>query len=190
MLARGLFALHARYGHRPFETLVAPAEQMARFGVQASRALVRDLVVVAGPLAGDPGARDIFFRAGQPVGEGVTLTQPELSGTLSRLRTAGVGDLYQGLLARRLVSVAAQAGASLTMADLYRALPRVEPPLTLPARGGDSAAFLPPPADGGLAAAAAFQTLLNDPAAADAAYRNAADRERSFAAARPLAAKA
>ena len=33
MLARGLFALHARYGRRPFETLIAPAEQMARFGV-------------------------------------------------------------------------------------------------------------------------------------------------------------
>ena len=31
MLARGLFTLHARYGRRPFETLIAPAEQIAPF---------------------------------------------------------------------------------------------------------------------------------------------------------------
>src|SRR4051812_41133084 len=54
MMARGLFALHARYGKRPFEGLITPAEQAARFGVPASRALVRDLAVVAGPLAADP----------------------------------------------------------------------------------------------------------------------------------------
>ena len=51
MLARGLFALHARYGKQPFESLIAPAEQLARFGVPISRALVRDLEPVAGPLA-------------------------------------------------------------------------------------------------------------------------------------------
>ena len=60
MLARGLFALHARYGRQPFESLLAPAEQMARFGVPISRALVRDLAIVAGPLSADPNARAVF----------------------------------------------------------------------------------------------------------------------------------
>ena len=57
MMARGLFALQARYGKRPFDSLIVQAEQMARFGVPASRAFVRDLTLVAGPLFADPAAR-------------------------------------------------------------------------------------------------------------------------------------
>ena len=43
MLPRGLYLLHARYGKLPFESLIVPAEQLARFGTPASRALVRDI---------------------------------------------------------------------------------------------------------------------------------------------------
>jgi gamma-glutamyltranspeptidase/glutathione hydrolase len=172
MLARGLFALHARYGRRPFESLISPAEQLARFGTPASRAFVRDLGVVAGPLQADPGAAAAFFRNGQPVAEGVPVLQPELAATLAQLRQAGVGDLYQGVLAHRLEDTARQAGANLTLADLRGALPRMVAPLTLPA-GADTAAFLPLPADGGVAAAAAFQVLQADPAALDAARARA-----------------
>jgi gamma-glutamyltranspeptidase/glutathione hydrolase len=168
MLARGLFALHARYGRQPFETLIAPAEQLARFGAPASRAFVRDLGVVAGPLQADPGAAAAFYRDGRPVAEGVPVLQPELAATLAQLRQAGVGDLYQGLLAHRLEDTARQAGAGLTLADLRGALPHVVASLSLPA-GDDTAAFLPLPADGGVAAAAAFQVLQGDRGAVDAA---------------------
>ena len=168
MLARGLFALHARYGNRQFESLIGPAEQMARFGVTASRALVRDLTVVAGPLAADPGAASIFFPGGKPVAEGAQLLQPGLGATLAQLRVAGVGDLYQGSLAHVLVSAGRDAGAGLSLEDLRTALPKQLAALRLDA-GTDTAAFLPPPADGGLAAAAAFQALRHDPTAVQAA---------------------
>jgi len=163
MMARGLFALHARYGRRPFESLISPAEQMARFGVPISRALLRDLVTVAGPLAADPNARAVFVPGGVPLAEGGTLTQSDLGGTLSQLRTAGVGDLYQGGLGRRLEEASRLAGGGLPLADMRGALPRTGAPLTLRA-GRDMVAFLPPPADGGLAAAAAFQVLQENPA--------------------------
>ena len=39
MLARGMFALHARYGRRPMEMGLSSAEQLARFGTPASRAM-------------------------------------------------------------------------------------------------------------------------------------------------------
>ena len=52
--------LHARYGNLPFESLIVPAEQLARFGTPASRALVRDIALVSGPLAGRPEARGVF----------------------------------------------------------------------------------------------------------------------------------
>jgi gamma-glutamyltranspeptidase/glutathione hydrolase len=162
MLARGLFALHARYGKQSFESLVTPAEQLARFGVPISRALLRDLAVVAGPLAADPNAAAVFAPGGTPLAEGGTLLQNDLGGTLAQLRTAGVGDLYQGGLARRLEDASRIAGGGLSLADLRAALPRTGAPLVIRA-GRDSVAFLPPPADGGLGAAAAFQALQANP---------------------------
>ena len=180
MLARGLFALHARYGRQPFETLIAPAEQLARFGIPASRALVRDITLVAGPLAADPNARAVFAPNGTPLTEGARLLQPDLGATLAQLRTAGVGDLYQGNLARRLEVASRQAGGPLTVNEMRAALPTTVPALVLPA-GRDQVAFLPPPADGGLAAAAAFQALRanpNDAATAQAVALGAASRWR------------
>ena len=70
MLARGLYLLHARYGHLPFESLIVPAEQLARFGTPASRALVRDIALVAGPLLADPSARAVFSQGGTPLDRG------------------------------------------------------------------------------------------------------------------------
>src|SRR6185437_16583413 len=66
MLMRGLYLLHARYGSRPFESLISSAEQLARFGVLVSRALAKDLSVVAGPLFADPAARATFGINGIP----------------------------------------------------------------------------------------------------------------------------
>ena len=162
MLARGLFALHARYGTKPFETLVTPAEQLARFGAPPSRALLRDLAVVAGPLLADPNARAIFAANGQPLTEAGILTQVDLATTLSSLRTAGVGDFYQGGYARRIEDASRVAGGGITVADLRAALPRTGGPLVIRS-GNDSVAFVPPPADGGLAAAAALQALDGQP---------------------------
>ncbi len=177
MLARGLFVLHARYGRRPFETLIVPAEQLARFGTPASRAFVNDLRLVAAPLMADPNARATFAPGGQVLTDGAMMIQPDLGATLAPLRVAGGGDLYQGGLGRRFETAAAQAGGGVTFADLRSALPRVYPPIVVSA-GVDSVAFLAPPADGGLAAAVAFQTLQASPGA----YQAANDRALATAA--------
>jgi gamma-glutamyltranspeptidase/glutathione hydrolase len=177
MLARGLFLLHARYGHLPFEGLIVPAEQLARFGTPAPRILVRDIALVAGPLLADPSARAVFSKDGTPLTEGQTLTQPDLAATLTRIRVTGVGDLYTGALARRIVEASPLAGGPLSLSDLSAALPRLSPPIVLPNRR-DRVAFLPAPADGGLAAAAAFQVLQHDPSA----YGQAATRALAVAA--------
>ncbi|WP_439598387.1 gamma-glutamyltransferase [Falsiroseomonas sp.] len=159
LMARGLFALHARAGRRPFEELIVPAEQAARFGTEVSRAFAADLAAVSGPLFADPGAAAAFAGpGGQPLASGARMTQVDLGGTLASLRTAGVGDLHQGALARRLEETSRAAGGMLTVAELREAVPEVLPPLQLRA-GNELVSFLPPPADGGLAAAAAFAAL-------------------------------
>lgn len=162
MLARGLFALHARYGSKPFEGLLTPAEQLARFGGAPSRALLQDLAVVQGPLLADPNARAVFAPNGVVLTASGTLMQADLGGTIAQLRTAGVGDFYQGALARRFEEASRLAGANLVAADFRAALPRIGAPLVVRA-GSDDVAFTPPPADGGLGAAAALQVLEKQP---------------------------
>jgi gamma-glutamyltranspeptidase / glutathione hydrolase len=168
MLARGLYLLHARYGHLQFESLIVPSEQLARFGVPTSKALAQDLSVVGAPLLADPNAAQVFGHGGLPLTEGQSLQQPALASTLSAIRVGGVGDFYQGPLARRVADATIPAGGPLTFEELRRAIPSVGPVLTLP-YGDDQVSFVSPPADGGLAAAAAFQVLRGDPNATAAA---------------------
>lgn len=173
LLARGLFAVHSRLGGgRPFEELLAPAEQLARFGAPMSRALHADLTAVRAPLFADAQSRAVFGTAEAgviPVGE--RFRNAPLAGTLSAIRLAGAGDFHQGALARRIEESSPQAGGPIAAADLRAALPRVARPILLEGRGGDRIAFLPPPADGGLAAAAAFRALQAGQGPAEAQAR-------------------
>ncbi len=163
MLARGLFLLHTLYGARPFDSLITPAEQLARTGTPVSRAFAGDLAAVGTPLLRDPNTHAVFAApAGGPLGEGALMVQPDLAATLAQLRQAGVGDLYQGVLAGRLVEGAAVAGGGLSAADLKAALPHRTAALVVPA-GSDQVAFPPLPAEGGVAAAVAFQALQQSP---------------------------
>lgn len=174
LMARGLFALHARAGRRPFEELIVPAERAARLGTEVSRTFAADLAAVSGPLFQDPGLAAIFAGAGgQPLRAGERMVQADLGATLAGLRTAGIGDLHQGTLARRLEETSRLAGGALTVAELRAAVPQILPPLQGRA-GNDIVSFLPPPADGGLAAAAAFGALQTGAAPDAAAARGEA----------------
>ena len=120
-MARGLFALHLNAGRFKIEELIRPAEELARLGTEISRTLADDLAVVAGPLLADPSARQIFARPGGGVLRlGDRIVQPDLSATLAQLRAAalGIGDLYQGNLAERLVEGSVISGGGLTEAEL------------------------------------------------------------------------
>ncbi len=162
MMARGLFLLHTRGGRRPFEELIAPAEQAARFGIEVSGAFAADLAAVAGPLFADPWSAAVFGRNGQPYATGERLVQTDLATTLATLRTAGVGDMYQGGLARRLEETSAAAGGGLTVPELRASVPMAT--ATQQQRlGNDVVSFLPGAVDQG-ATPAAFAAGAATPA--------------------------
>ena len=164
MTARGLLLMQAVYGYTPIQQLIGPAQRLAALGIPVSRVFENDLSVVSGPLLADPAARSVFGTAsGAPLAVGQAMVQPDLANTLDALRTKGVIDLYQGDTAQALVSGSATAGGPITMADLGQAVPHEEAPVAVH-DGGNVVTFLPPPADGGLAAAAAFAQLRRDPA--------------------------
>lgn len=132
-VARGLFALHAKYGRLRWEEIVVPAESLARFGAPASRALMRD----AAAAPNTPAAA--FFRN---LKEGEPLTQIELAALLARLRVKGPGDLHAGESGEVFLSAAQGEGLPVGRAALRDMAPRwVEPEKR--AVGDDVALLIP-----------------------------------------------
>lgn len=124
-LSRGLFALHAKYGALPWPRVVAPAENLARFGQTTSRAFARDLAADGGALMNDRVALGAFMTPKrQMLQAGDSLKQVDLSIVLSRLRARGPGDFYSGGLGREVEDAIATAGGTITAADLRGFVPR------------------------------------------------------------------
>jgi gamma-glutamyltranspeptidase / glutathione hydrolase len=118
---RGMALLHSRYGRLPWSRLVAPAETMARFGHQVSRALVKRLKPQAGRLRADATAAALFLHPdGTAPAEAENLIQVELASLLTRIRTRGVGDLYGGQSGKQFVRASAARGGKVTISDLRR----------------------------------------------------------------------
>lgn len=150
---RGFYALHARFGRQRWEELLAPAENLARFGVPVSRGLARELQPVDRALASDPELRRVFAAPeGQGlVREGDPLIQIDLASTLAMLRNAGPKAFYSGPFATKLVEATQRAGGTLALADLAATLPSWKTPLVV--TGEDRKAYFPapPPAAGAIA---------------------------------------
>src|SRR5512147_915988 len=181
---RGFFALHGIYGRLRWSQLLAPAENLARFGVPVSRALSSDLTEVESALAREPRIRRIFSAEGgrRMVVDGDTLVQPDLASVLASVRTSGPGDLYSGPLSARFLEGVREAGGSLTREDLAEYQPVWRKPLMV---GFDDkrAYFAPPPPAGGVIAGQTWAMLVKDdrfnrasPADRDALLVSAAER--------------
>ena len=159
---RGFFALHSRYGQLPWAQLVGPAEGMARFGTKISRAFASDLDKIGDALLVDREARRVFGRPeGGLKGEGDTLTQLALAGSLSGIRKNGADGMYKGAGARRLAETVTAAGGSLTAQELNDFLPVWRNTIELPL-GDILLHFAPPPAAAGAVAAEMWAMLMDD----------------------------
>lgn len=152
---RGFAVLHARLGSLKWGQVVQPAENLARFGGIVSRAFAMDLRQQAGRLAGLPDAVALFRKAGTPnlAKEGDRMDRLRIAGVLGRLRVRGVGDFYQGQLARDFVDDANSQGGALTIEDMRAYLPEVRPAITLPYIERTQFLFPSPPVLGGALAA-------------------------------------
>ena len=152
-VARGMFAIQAKYGRLRWEQLLSPAETLARFGAPVSRALATDLAAAAPRLAEDPEARRLFVRAdGAMLAEGDNLVQTDLAVLIAGLRARGAGEMHVGPLARRIAQGSAEIGSAMTQAELEHALPTTRPTVVV-RHEGFNLHFSPPPAIGGLSAA-------------------------------------
>ena len=128
-LARGLFALHAKYGRLPWQRVVVPAENLARFGNTVSRAFGHHLRTSSSVLVNDPEALDMFMSRQRTVlRKGERLEQLDLAATLGRIRGRTPGDFYAGALAKTIDESALVEGISLSADDLRTFAPRWREP--------------------------------------------------------------
>jgi gamma-glutamyltranspeptidase/glutathione hydrolase len=166
--ARGLALLHGRFGHTRWELLIAPAENLARFGHAVSRAFVTDLQARAFQIAAEPALAATFMdSAGRLPAVGSRLVQPELSALLGGLRARGTSYFHGGGYPDRLAAAAQDAGLPLTAQEIRQRLPRIEPPIRLEV--GDNLLYLPPPpVAGGVIAGQIWQMLTEAEDWADA----------------------
>ena len=156
---RAMAALHARYGALRWETLLSPAESLARFGHAVSRSFEKDLAAAARIIAANPDLERVFTaRSGRLARAGDRIVQIELSGVLSGIRQQGAAYLHSGPFARRLAEASSAVGMPLTAEDVRRSLPRVTDAVSVPA-GKDVAFFAPPRATGGVVAAQMWRIL-------------------------------
>ncbi len=150
-MPRGLYALHATSGVLRWEQILAPAEQLARFGVPVSRALAKDMATLGSPTALDADIRGAYVRAdGSLLREGDSLVQLRTAAALTSLRMKGVGEAYSGqmgyLIAAAMPEQEEKRRAALRAYRVQRA-----DPVTVDA-GNETAYFPPAPFSGPLAA--------------------------------------
>jgi len=155
---RAMALMHARHGALRWEVLLTDAERLARMGHGVSRAFATDLAAAADFVSANKALRDNFSnKAGSLAREGDEIVQLELSGLISGLRRQGAGYLYTGAYANRFLEAAESVGLTLTSQQLRDALPQVVAPLAVPY--GDSMAYFPPSAGGGVLSAQIFGAL-------------------------------
>ncbi|NVJ93797.1 MAG: gamma-glutamyltransferase [Methylocystaceae bacterium] len=160
MNARGFFILQSKYGDLRWGQLVAPAENLARFGTQVSRALAAELKPVANALIQDKEAARVFADAqGRPVREGDFIKQLDLAATLTEIRTKGPGALYVGPFATRFIKAVKAAGGYISKEDLRDALPQWRETVKSLPYDYKVAHFAAPPASGGVVGAQIWSIL-------------------------------
>jgi gamma-glutamyltranspeptidase/glutathione hydrolase len=171
-----LFAVHERFGVRPWRELFSPAIRAATDGFRVSARLAGYLVPdSAFPLTGD--VRALFARPdGQGLREGDLFRNPQYAATLRRLAAEGPRALYGGRTAAEIVerTHAQPLPGTMTLADLSSYRAEWEQPLCRPYR--EYSVCVPPPPSGGVA----LLELLGMLDRTDIAQRGPADPQAWF----------
>ena len=130
----GLYALHKKYGKKPWKEVVAPAIALAN-GFVVDRWLGFSLAKRGEALAKFPASTAIWMPGGKPHVEGDKLAIPELVATLRRIADKGDEGFYKGETAAAIVAEMKSGGGLITAADLsgYKAIWRE--PLAFTYRG-------------------------------------------------------
>jgi gamma-glutamyltranspeptidase/glutathione hydrolase len=152
---RMLESAHKQYGKLPWESLFAPAIQLAENGFAVSPRL-SSLLKTEQHLKKDPAAAAYFYdKEGNPRPAGTILKNPELAKVLREVAKGGADAFYKGRIARdieaKVKSHPANPGG-LTAADIAGYQAKVREPVCTDYKSW-TVCGMPPPSSGGIALA-------------------------------------
>lgn len=146
--ARGLEALHQKYGKLAWADVVRPARLLAQDGFVVGELLPRRLARKGEALEQVPELAAVFKRGDRWVEAGERMTWPALGRSLQALEEQGAAPFYSGPIAKEIVEAANRAGGIFTTADLDHYRVTWRDPLKGTYRGVEIFA-MPPPSSGG-----------------------------------------
>jgi len=130
----GLYALHKKYGKKPWKDVVAPAIALAK-GFAVDKQLARQIQGRSEALRLYPETAAIWLPGGAPRKEGDVVAIPDLAATLQRIADKGADGFYKGETAKLIADAEKAHGGLITLADLAGYKPIWRAPLKFDYRG-------------------------------------------------------
>lgn len=144
---RGLALALKKYGTQSWQSVVEPAERLARSGFPVTWDLAQSLKS-SRRLARFSESRRVFSNQGRPFELGDQLRQTDLADTLDRIARNGPDEFYTGKTAQLIAADMRANGGLITAADLAAYAPVEREPVTGSYRGR-RVLSAPPPSSGG-----------------------------------------
>jgi gamma-glutamyltranspeptidase/glutathione hydrolase len=156
----GLYALHERYGKRPWREVVTPAIRLARDGFKLEANTARALASAKARqrIARWPGSAALWMPHGKPLEAGTFVKNPDLAAALERIAEKGPAGFYTGETAALIVAEMKRGNGLITEADLAGYQPKWREPIVVEYRGHQVIA-MPPPSSGGIVIAMILRLL-------------------------------
>ena len=154
----GLWALHEKFGTKPWRDLVQPAIDLAERGFAVDADFVSSIESEAARLAKFPTSAALFLPNGQKPSRGSAWKDADLAHVLHRIADSGRDGFYTGATAGLIVDEMTRGGGIMTAADLAHYAPRWRDPVTFTYRGHEIIS-MPPPSSGGVTLAMIAQQL-------------------------------
>jgi gamma-glutamyltranspeptidase/glutathione hydrolase len=154
----GLWALHQKFGTKPWADLVNPAIALAEQGFTVDADFSSAIADDAARLLKFPASASLFLPGGAKPSEGSKWSDPDLARVLRRIATGGRDGFYKGETAALIVAEMKKGGGILTREDLERYEAKWRDPVAFSYRG-HRLVSMPPPSSGGVTLAMIAQQL-------------------------------
>ncbi len=145
-LVRGLWELHSSSGNLPWNSLLAPAIDLAEKGIPVSP-MLRSRISRKESYFNEA-AREIFLSDGKIPDLGTIIVQQDLANTLRRIANEGSDAFYTGVIAKAIVQTASMAGGGVSLHDMASYRPAWRDPVHGTYRGLDVYSMAPPSSGG------------------------------------------
>ena len=158
----GLYLAHQRFGLLPWKELIEPAIVLAEDGFHVTATLANSLSKETNirKLSKTEDGREIFFRDGKPLEEGMLLIQTDLAETLRLISKFGPAGFYKGITAQKIHLDMKNNGGLISIEDLDNYEAKFRDVVEFNYKD-ITIVSMPPPSSGGLLLSLMFNMLEN-----------------------------